>query len=62
MMAKTDQQTAKIYAFPVKKRIVAERLRKLERDAARLRPVNYAATEFGSGWYHEAAIQGETKG
>ena len=58
MSASSPPNTAKIYQFPVK----ASRLRGVGRESrsamdyqVQLAP----AVEFGSGWYHEAAIQAE---
>jgi hypothetical protein len=46
------QKTAKIYAFPVRKKSNANpRLSELEAEARK-----YSAPEYGSGWYHDAAI------
>jgi hypothetical protein len=52
----TDSQrpTAKIYQFPTCTAVRGVEQRQPAMDAS---PVRYPATESGSGWYHEAAIQ-----
>ena len=58
MSANSPPNTAKIYQFPVK----ASRLRGAGRESrsAMDRQLQLApAVDFGSGWYHEAAIQAE---
>ncbi len=50
-----DQKTAKIYTFPIGRRLnAAARLARLEAEARR-----YTTVEFGSGWYHDEAIAGK---
>lgn len=46
--------TAKIYEFPTRPRMTSghHRLALAQQQAA----VAFAAVEFGSGWYHEAAL------
>jgi hypothetical protein len=51
------RQTAKIYQFPRKG--PAGDGRGEARSAADPRLPRSASTEFGSGWYHEAAVQAE---
>ena len=48
---------AKIYEFPRKLRTTAGEQRRESQSEADFRPRPIAAVEFGSGWYHEAAVQ-----
>ena len=53
-------QSAKIYAFPARVRTSAAGSRAVAQPS--LTPVIFspvASTSFGSGWYHEAAIEEE---
>ena len=50
MTENVQRETAKIYQFPVKAR--AGKASQQSDPPSRLAPV-----EFGSGWYHDAAIQ-----
>lgn len=51
-MDKQFQKTAKIYAFPVRKTPTSKaKLAQMEVEARR-----FKAVEFGTGWYHDAAI------
>lgn len=55
MTMTSPRGTAKIYAFPARGRAVTtshDDAARLMADMARL-----PAVEFGSGWYHDAAIQ-----
>ena len=53
------RDTAKIYRFPTRMRLTAIEAARADRDAsARL----YAMCDYGSGWYHEAAIQDDLRG
>jgi hypothetical protein len=53
------QETAKIYQFP--RRIAASNagFRPEYASAADFRSQPHPAVEFGSGWYHQAAIDAE---
>jgi hypothetical protein len=52
VMNYAEQKTAKIYTFPVQRRMNAAAMRaRLEAEARQ-----YPATDFGSGWYHDDAI------
>lgn len=55
-MRKTERKTAKIYAFPVGG--AAPRKGRFKGDGAARRGASAGlpTTEFGSGWYHDAAI------
>jgi hypothetical protein len=58
MRANSPPNTAKIYQFPVK----AARLRGASRESRsamdyQVQPA--PAVDFGSGWYHEAAVEAE---
>jgi hypothetical protein len=57
MSANSPPNTAKIYQFPVK----VSRLRggRESRSAMDYQLQPAPAVDFGSGWYHEAAIQAE---
>jgi hypothetical protein len=58
MTANVQRETAKIYAFPTKARLATGYRRDMSamtsevEDALRLK-----RTDFGSGWYHDAAIE-----
>lgn len=49
----SKQRTAKIYAFPARRKSQkgADRLSRLEQEAQA-----YCRVDFGSGWYHDDAI------
>jgi Protein of unknown function (DUF2735) len=49
--------TAKIYQFP--RSSSANRARSAQRIAAAPDPQSFPSVEFGSGWYHEAAVQAD---
>jgi hypothetical protein len=49
--------TAKIYQFPRKALLAAGRRRDDSQPVVDLRTQNLPTIEFGSGWYHEAAVQ-----
>jgi len=53
----TDSQarSARIYQFPV--RSVARAAEERSKPVMDVSSVRYPAAAFGSGWYHEAAIQ-----
>jgi hypothetical protein len=52
--------SAKIYQFPVKRAATSGGANQDIRLAADARLRTLPAVEFGSGWYHDAAIQAET--
>lgn len=56
MATTQSRETAKIYAFP-SRRPAAGGVETLKRQVEAHQLVQ--ATEFGSGWYHEAAMQAE---
>ncbi len=59
MARNASQTTAKIYQFPTRPTLAARRLR----APLAGEPVPaFPRTEFGSGWYHEAAIRAADKG
>jgi hypothetical protein len=51
------QESAKIYEFPGKIRAAASARRRDDKTADILRLQQAPVVEFGSGWYHEAAVQ-----
>ena len=56
MAEKTQSGSAKIYQFPIKPRVV----RAKQETASWAKPesaVRQTRVEFGSGWYHDAAIR-----
>ncbi|RVU13965.1 DUF2735 domain-containing protein [Methylobacterium oryzihabitans] len=53
MSTSTQRHTAKIYQFPVRGTAAARAAGKAVAAPAQ----TYADAAFGSGWYHEAAIQ-----
>lgn len=61
-MNEFDRPTAKIYQFPVKRRAPAQRShgRDAQQSQAKLGPA--VRIEYGSGWYHDAAIHDEING
>ena len=56
MTEKTQRETAKIYQFPVKARAHKASTPAGGRKVIEL-PARVATVEFGSGWYHDAAMQ-----
>jgi Protein of unknown function (DUF2735) len=56
MTEKTQRETAQIYQFPVKARAPKATTNAGGRKVIEL-PVRTATVEFGSGWYHDAAMQ-----
>lgn len=50
MTQHNQQQTAKIYAFP-------KRPRAQSTTAQNVRDPRFDAVEFGTGWYHQAAVE-----
>ena len=55
MAEKTQSGSAKIYQFPIKPRIARANQQAMARPITEL-PIRQARVEFGSGWYHDAAI------
>jgi hypothetical protein len=53
------QETAKIYQFPRRVAANGAGFREVSASAADLQPQPLPAVEFGSGWYHQAAIDAE---
>jgi hypothetical protein len=53
------RQSAKILMFPVAARASASNLSGKAKFAAELASLHNVSTDFGSGWYHEAAIEEE---
>ena len=51
------RETARIYQFPVRDRATKVNHRESQKKVAELAAARVADAEFGSGWYHEAAIQ-----
>jgi Protein of unknown function (DUF2735) len=58
MSANSRPPSAKIYQFPGKASVHAAAARE-DRSARDLRLRTIPSVEFGSGWYHDAAIQAE---
>ncbi len=56
MSETTQRETAKIYQFPVKARAPKAGQQAGTRKGVEL-PAGMATVEFGSGWYHDAAVQ-----
>jgi len=57
MTTKLIRESAKIYEFPLSARSIARGLRQEASPVAELAPQRVSKVAFGSGWYHEAAIQ-----
>jgi hypothetical protein len=55
----TNSQTgsARIYEFPVRGRFAASGARDDAKSAADMAAARIPKVAFGSGWYHEAAVQ-----
>lgn len=60
-MSNVHRETAKIYTFPVKQDAVSRRLALQAQRVAQFASLSVPRTDFGSGWYHEAAIDDEAK-
>jgi len=60
-MMKQVQKTAKIYAFPEGGR-ASRRGPLAAQRANRDQPSYMPAVDFGSGWYHDAAIKDDNSG
>ena len=59
MNVNSPPNTAKIYQFPVKMSAGLRGSARASKSAVDYRLQAAPAVEFGSGWYHEAAIQAE---
>jgi len=53
----SPRPSAKILTFPVAARLSASNLSGKAKFAAELASMRDHLTDFGSGWYHEAAIE-----
>ena len=61
MQTVQPRQSAKILMFPVAGRRSAAILSNQARFAAELAALGSGYTEFGSGWYHDEAIDDESR-
>lgn len=59
MNVNSNPPTAKIYQFPRTTSADLGRSGRGRAPAAESRPRALPAVEFGSGWYHEAAVEAE---
>jgi hypothetical protein len=57
MATESDNRSARIYQFPARARAAARASGEQPKPAADVASLRVPATTFGSGWYHEAAIQ-----
>lgn len=57
MDAKLNGQSAQILTFPSAKRATAVNLSRKARFAAEVAALPLTRTDYGSGWYHDAAIE-----
>ena len=57
MIEKTVRETARIYQFSIRDRATKVGHREGHKRIAERAPAGVASAEFGSGWYHEAAVQ-----
>jgi hypothetical protein len=58
MTAKVQHETAKIFAFPTRAQLAAGyRSDKLAMASEVADALRLKRTDFGSGWYHDAAIE-----
>jgi hypothetical protein len=57
MTTRFHRQSAKIYQFPIGMRTAPDVHRKENEGVAELKMSQFSDAAFGSGWYHEAAIQ-----
>jgi Protein of unknown function (DUF2735) len=55
----TETGTAKIYPFPIRPRATKAVQRDGQRKVAEIGSGRLPQTDFGSGWYHDAAIKDE---
>jgi hypothetical protein len=51
------RESAKIYQFPVRRPPNTDAPRQKSKPATDLNPIQVSEVEFGSGWYHDAAIR-----
>ena len=58
----STRPSAKILMFPAAARLSASNLSGKAKFAAELASLRGARADFGDGWYHEAAIEDETRG
>ena len=59
MSTNVERPSAKIYQFPRQVAANAGDSRRDGKSAADSRQQALTSTEFGSGWYHDAAVQAE---
>lgn len=60
MASTAHMSTATIYQFPTRARVESSAASRADRaSVAHLHGAPLARTEFGSGWYHEAAMREE---
>jgi hypothetical protein len=58
MAANIQRETAKIYAFPTRAQLAAGYRRDMSAMASEVADaLRLKRTDFGSGWYHDAAIE-----
>lgn len=58
MAANIQRETAKIYVFPTKTQLAAGYRRDMSAMASEVADaLRLKRTDFGSGWYHDAAIE-----
>ena len=57
MTTSVGRETAKIYVFPVKARMSGTGGNRVSRPGASDNAERLPMTDFGSGWYHGAAIR-----
>ena len=58
MAANLQRETAKIYAFPTRTQLTAGYRRDMSAMASEVADaLRLKRTDFGSGWYHDAAIE-----
>lgn len=62
MTAGLQRESAKIYQFPSRGRMAAGGRREDAKPALELTLPRASRVEYGSGWYHEAAIQEAEQG
>ena len=57
MTAHSQNNSAKIYAFPVRPVLHPDRRIESVRDGVKPGLPRVTTTEYGTGWYHDAAVQ-----
>ena len=58
MTANIQRETAKIFAFPTRAQLAAGYRRDVSAMASEVADaIRLKRTDFGSGWYHDAAIE-----